>query len=178
MTDEDDVAAVRQCLTGDVNAFERIVDKYQKTIYNVVLRVVNDCEDAEDITQCVFIKAFENLKSFDSRYRLFSWLYKIAFNESLNFIGPRKRIRELDDNLASSEKKPDEVYLEIEMSKNIENALMRLDPLYRVVIVLRHFQDLSYREMSYVLEVPEKTVKSRLFTARQLLRGMLLRKIM
>ena len=172
---DEDAVLVQQCLNGNQKAFEVIVDRYQKPIFNAALRVLNDCEDAADVTQTAFVKAYENLHRFNARYKFFSWLYKIAVNEALNFFNQRKHFGEFDEDIASTEKTPEETYNDIEIGQKIQNSIMNLRFDYRVVLVLSHFQDLSYKEISYILDIPEKTVKSRLFTARQLLKNMLLK---
>lgn len=174
---DDDVKLVKASLDGDRSGFETIVDKYKKTVFNIAIRVINDYDDAEDITQIVFIKAYENLETFDSKHKFFSWLYRIAINESLNFLNQKKRFEEIDtENLSTEEKNPEENYYHSEVSRNIEKALMDLNIDYRLVVILRHFQGLSYDEIGYVLDVPEKTIKSRLFTARSLLKDILSKK--
>ena len=176
MIGQDDLTLVKQSLSGDNKAFESIVDKYQKTIFNVALKVTDDHDDAEDITQSVFIKAYEKLDSFDPKYRFFSWLYRIVINESLNFVNQRNRFEGLDESAASTEKSPEESYDETQTTKAVQDALMNLSLEQRVVIVLKHFQDLPYRDIGYILDLPERTVKSRLFSARQALREILTRK--
>jgi RNA polymerase sigma-70 factor (ECF subfamily) len=173
MNREDDHILVRQCLQGDQKAFEEIVERYHKIVFNVVLRVLNDVEDAADVTQTVFLKAYESLGKFSERYKFFSWLYKIAVNESINTLRQRKQAQGIDSGIISTEKNPEEAYGEVELSEKIQDALMKIGLDYRVVIVLCHFQELSYDEISYVLDLPEKTVKSRLFTARKMLRDIL-----
>jgi RNA polymerase sigma-70 factor (ECF subfamily) len=166
---------VRRCIDGDRMAFEGIVDRYHKAIFNAALRIVSNTDDAADVTQTVFAKAFEKLHTFKYDHKLFSWLYRIAVNEALNSIQRVDRFVELKDDeiLAEQEAATDSLYDENEMSKTIEDALGRLTVDSRVVIVLYHFQQLSYAEISYVLDVPEKTVKSRLFEARNQLRKIL-----
>lgn len=176
MIEENDLKLVRQCLEGDAKAFELLVGKYQKIMFNVALRMINNYEDAEDVTQSAFVKVFEKLDTFDPDYRFFSWLYRITINESLNFLNQRKQFAELDKSLISSEKTPEQRYHERETSRNVQIALMDLKLEYRTVIILKHFQDLSYREIGHILQLPEKTVKSRLFTARQLLKSILIDK--
>lgn len=175
-TEDNDLVLIRHCLDGHGEAFESIVDKYQKIMFNVALRMINNYEDAEDVTQSVFVKAFERLDTFNPNYKFFSWLYRITINESLNFLNQRKQFEELDKGLISTEKTPEEEYEDSETSRGIQKALMDLKLQYRTVIILRHFQNLSYREISQIIQLPEKTVKSRLFTARQLTKDILLRK--
>lgn len=174
MTEENDLMLVSQCLEGDAKAFDLLVTKYQKIMFNVALRMINNYEDAEDVTQSAFVKAFEKLDTFDPDYRFFSWLYRITINESLNFLNQRKQFTELDKSLISNEKTPEQRYQESETSRNVQVALMDLKLEYRTVIILKHLQDFSYREIGDILQLPEKTVKSRLFTARQLLKSILI----
>jgi RNA polymerase sigma-70 factor (ECF subfamily) len=175
MTEPNDAMLVRQCLEGDPKAFELILERYQKKIFNVALRMVNDYQDATDIAQSAFVKAFEKLDTYDPSYKFFSWLYRMAVNEALNFLKQRKRFAALDENLISRERTPEENYEQNEMAQQVEIALMHLNPEHRALIVLKHFQELSYQEIGYIFDVPEKTVKSRIFTARQLLMNVLLK---
>jgi RNA polymerase sigma-70 factor (ECF subfamily) len=176
MIEQDDLALVERCLGGDNRAFEGIVEKYQKPVFNAVFRIVNDYDDSEDVTQAAFVKAYEKLRSFNRKYKFFSWLYRIAVNESINFVNSRKNLEELNESLMSNEKTPDETFDRIDLSERIRDALLDLKLEYRTVVVLKHFQNLSYQEISYIIDVPEKTVKARLFTARERLKGILLRK--
>ncbi len=176
MFDKDERDLVERARRGDTRAFSELVDTYQRVVYNVAFRMVNDREDAEDITQSVFVKTYQNLGSYDSRYKFFSWVYRIALNESLNFRGRRRRHDELDPELESNGRSPDDNAALSEVSGEIGSALMRLSADYRTVVIMRHFLELNQNEMSQILEVPEKTVKSRLHTARRLLGEMLSRK--
>ncbi len=143
MAECDDLVLVRQCLEGNAKAFEAIVDKYQKMIFNVALRMLGDHDDAEDTTQVAFIKGYENLRTFNPKYKFFSWLYRIAVNEAVNRLNQRKRNEALSHDFVSGGKTPEERYGDVELSQNIREALMELDPNYRLAIILRHFQDFS-----------------------------------
>lgn len=173
---DDDALIIQRCLDGDLASFEVIVDRYQRVVFNAAFRVLNDHDDASDVSQAVFIKVFENLKSFNRDLKFFSWLYRITINESLNFNKQKRRLDPVGEDIYSNEKGPDELLHDADISDRIQSALMTLSLEYRVVLVLNYFHDLSYREIGFVLEIPEKTVKSRLFTARQLLKERLLRK--
>jgi RNA polymerase sigma-70 factor (ECF subfamily) len=173
LMERSDEELVRECLTGSDRAFEVLVDRYQKVIFNVAYRMTNDYDAAEDITQSVFVKGFEKMRSFNPKCKFFSWLYRIAVNETLNHINNRKRMEELSPHLVAKQKTPEEEYSEVELSQRMGDALMQLDPKYRIVIVLKHLRDCSYKEMSHALQIPERKVKSRLFTARHLLRNVL-----
>jgi len=177
MSDADDNALVRRCIDGDPRAFEQLLGRYEGPIFNAVLRLVNDYDDARDTTQTVFVKALGGLSSFDPQHKFFSWIYRIAVNESLNLLGKRAR-REMATEPATSgnlESGTDD-HSAVEASRDLHDALARIKPDYRVVIILKHILGCSYRDIAGILQLPEKTVKSRLFTARELLREALLGK--
>jgi RNA polymerase sigma-70 factor (ECF subfamily) len=167
---------VRQCLGGSEKAFEELVDRYQKVIFNLAYRMVNDYDSADDITQAVFVKGYEKMKSYNPQFKFFSWLYRIAVNETLNYIKQRKRLQELSPDMVSTGRSPDQEYRRAELGRKVEEALMDLEPKYRITLVLKHFRECSYKDMSHALQIPEKTIKSRLFTARQLLRAALIKR--
>jgi len=100
MSDQDDELLVRRCLGGDRGAFEVLVDKYQGPLFNVALRMTQVYADAEDITQSAFLKAFESLSSFKPGRKFFSWLYRIAVNESLNFLRAKRHLEPLSEETA------------------------------------------------------------------------------
>ncbi|GJQ21367.1 MAG: RNA polymerase sigma-H factor [Bacteroidia bacterium] len=175
MRQEEDSDLVRQCLDGNQKAFEELVDRYQKPVFNLALRFTTDREDAEDITQTVFVKTFEKLDTFDPKYKFFSWLYKIAVNESINFLNRKRDFDRFDETLHSG-KREEETVGDPEMTLAINNALLELKPDYRILVILNHFQELSYREIAYILDLHENTVKSRLFSARRVLRRVLMKK--
>jgi RNA polymerase sigma-70 factor (ECF subfamily) len=136
--------------------------------------MTNNVEDAEDITQSVFIKVYESLGSYRPEYKFFSWIYRITVNETLNFLKQRNRHGDLDQERLREEETPEEVFEKAEQSERIQKALMEIPLIYRVVILLKHFNHFSYREIAYITDTPEKKVKSRLFTARQKLKEVLL----
>jgi len=168
-----DSALVEKALAGDRHSFELLVEKYYKVLFNGALRMVNDTEDARDIVQVTFLKAYEKLHTFKLEQKFFSWIYRIMFHESLNLLHRRKPRVDLPPTLEEPASNPEEAYAENELSVAISRALQSLSHDNRLVVVLRHFLGLSYDEMSEILDIPEKTVKSRLFTARRQL-GVLL----
>ncbi len=175
MTNDPDAILVLECRKGNRKAFAILVRRYERPIYNAAFRMLNNLDDAKDVTQTVFLKAYENLDSYDPQFRFFSWIYRIAHNESVNLLTRRNRLRPVDEagplvSATDSEKTIDGEQL----GREIQAALMNLKTDYRSVLVLKHFLEFSYREIAETLDIPEKTVKSRLFTARQLLRDELL----
>lgn len=173
MIKHSDSKLINRFLKGDIKSFEILVDRYQKTVYNASLRVVSNEEDAKDITQSVFIKVYEKINTYNQEYKFFSWVYRMTINESINFLKMRRNNIELSPGIVSNEKDPEQQYSELELSEKVQKALMKLTIDNRVVVVLRHFVDLTYREISYILEIPEKTIKSRLYSARRLLGNIL-----
>jgi len=165
MVDTDDAAVVARCLAGEHNAYEAIVTRHHRGLFNVALRMLGNYEDARDATQIAFIKAYEHLDSFNPEQRFFNWLYRILKNECLNALRGRRSAEPVSLALpASSGADPVEVR---ELHQAVQGALLTLSVEYREVVVLRHFTDLSYDEIAAALGIPTKTVKSRLYTARQ-----------
>ena len=169
MSEEDpDASLVERCLHGDLDAFGTLIERYQRQIFRAVLHMVGNYEDAKEVTQQAFMKAFEHLVSFDRDRKFFSWMSRIAMNESINFIKGRRTFEPItEDDGGAPAAEPIERF---EQKRAVRQAVLSLKPEYRAVIVLRHFLDCSYRDAAEVLHLPEKTVKSRLFAARQLLR--------
>jgi len=165
MVDTDDAAVVARCLAGEHNAYEAIVSRYQKGLFNVALRMLGNYEDARDATQTAFIKAYEHLDSFNPEQRFFNWLFRILKNECLNSLRGRRAAEPVSVGLAATNG-ADPVE-ERERHQAVQSALLTLSVEYREVVVLRHFTDLSYDEIAATLGIPAKTVKSRLYTARQ-----------
>jgi RNA polymerase sigma-70 factor (ECF subfamily) len=163
----DDTSLVRETLAGNTGSFEVLVDRYYHVVVNLAYRVVNDTEEARDVAQTTFLKAFEKLPTYDPSYPFFSWMYRIGFNQALNTVRRRKPLEPLADEMRSPLPRPDEDYERGKLSDDIGAALMRLSLDHRLVVVLRHFVGMSYAEMANVLSLPEKTVKSRLFSARR-----------
>jgi RNA polymerase sigma-70 factor, ECF subfamily len=166
--DQQDRALVEQCLENHQDAAAALVDRYQQRLFNVALRMLGNVQDAEDVTQTVFFNVFHKLRTYDPRYKFFSWIYRMTVNESLNTLKRRKPTVTLEDDLdiLAPGAAPDRAEVEDRVGK----ALMGLTPDDRAVVVLRHFASFSYQEIADVLEVPVQTVKSRLFTARERLR--------
>ena len=172
MDDNEDLKLVQESRQGSRESFERLLIRYEKAIFNAAYRTLHDYEDAKDVTQNVFLKAFQNLDRFDGKHRFFSWIYRIALNESINLCKSRRRFDAAEDTRVE-ENTPEKLMGRTELGGVVQAALLSLGFEYRVVIVLRHFNECNYQEMSEILEIPEKTVKSRLFTARALLRDTL-----
>jgi len=171
-----DIELVERCRNGDWTAFTDLVVRYQRPIYNAAFWVLRKPEDANDVTQVVFLKVAERLDEYDPRFKFFSWIYRIAVNESLNLVRRNGREEALDDEIdlpGPESSDPERQASAAEVAKRIRGALMRMTPNDRLVLTLRHFSECSYEEIGQVLDIDQKTVKSRLFEARQRLRELL-----
>lgn len=167
MDEEQEIQLIQRARAGDGRAFGKLALEYQRVLFNLALRMTRNREDARDLTQAVFLKAYRGLQGFDTRRRLYSWLYRIMLNEGLNLLS-RKRVQEpVSEDLPGTQGSPEDDYLSTVIQETVQTALQELSVEQRQIIILRHFLHLSYEEMGEVLEIPAKTVKSRLFTARQ-----------
>jgi RNA polymerase sigma-70 factor (ECF subfamily) len=162
---------IRRVVAGERSAFTGLVEKYEGPISYAIFRIVGDRDQAADITQQAFLSAFEHLSTFDTRHRFFSWLYRIAWNDAINYCHHRKNNKPLGHfDLPSSDPSPVDRLMTKEQNIIIDRAIGALEFKYRVVVVLRHFLDLSYAEIGGIIELPVSTVRSRIHTARALLR--------
>ena len=173
MSSDADRELIQNCMKGDRQAFEALLVKYEKPVFNAAYRMLHSPDDARDVTQTVFLKVIENLDRYDPSYRFFSWIYRIALNESINCLKKQNRLDALDREPEASAGNPEEITGSEQMSTGMQSALMTIKAEYRTVIVLKHFVDCSYNEISQILDIPEKKVKSRLYTGRPLLKDAL-----
>lgn len=165
---------VQACLQGDRSAFDELVDRYQRVLFNAAYRITGSVDDAMDVTQSAFVAAYEKLHTFDPTRRFFSWIYRITCNRALKVMEQRRPLAAIDADAHRVDASPEVLYAATEADEYLERALLDLGPDHRVVIVLKHILGFSYSEISGLLDIPEKTVKSRLFTARRRLRAALL----
>jgi RNA polymerase sigma-70 factor (ECF subfamily) len=172
MDEDQDFELIRRSLEGEPRAFETVIEKYQRMVLNLAYRIVNNSEDAKDIAQAVLIKAYGNLASFDPQHKFFSWLYRIAINESLNFTKKRKRQAELRPRSLALGIDPQDALANNELRQKIENALARLSPRERALVALG-LDGFSYKEIGELLDLSENKVKARLFTARHKIKDIL-----
>lgn len=170
MSDNEDKKIIQEVLNGNTMAFGELIKRYQSQVYSLSLRMTGITEDAEDITQNVFLKVYSKLSNYNPEFRFFSWIYKTAINESINHINARKYSR-LNDNIDFiNEDIAENRIIKDQRNEQIRRSIFRLKPKYRVVIVLKYFEELSYDDICTITGLPVKTIKSRLFEARNILR--------
>lgn len=179
MTREQEAIIVRKVLQGDVNAFEKLVTEYERAVYAIAQRMTGNAEDAADMTQETFIKAYNSLSSFRGDSKFSVWLYRIANNVCLDFLRSRSRrptvslSTEDDDgeetqlDIADESQSP-ELLLESALTRDaVRRGLDSLPPDYKQILLLREIQGLSYEEIAAALGIESGTVKSRIFRARK-----------
>ena len=175
-----DYKLVQLAVKGDEKAYAELLDRYKDAIYYMLLKMVNNKNDAEDLTIEAFGKAFKNIEQYTPNYAFSTWLFKIATNNCIDFIRKKKaNIISIDNGENSSEMSPPSLQSntldpEADMIKNQKVTLMRsvvhkLKPRYRNLIELRYFKEYSYEEIATELNLPLGTVKAQLFRARELL---------
>ena len=176
---------IKQVLKGDQNAFADIVSLYQSRLYQVCYRMLGNKQEAEDITQEAFVRAYINLHTFDQKRKFSTWLYRIATNLCIDRIRKKKPDYYLDaavagtegltmySQVAINEKLPVEKVEEMELQERVQYEISRLPEKYRMIIVLKYIEELSLQEISEIVDMPIGTVKTRLHRGREALRKQL-----
>lgn len=174
-----DYRLVKKALAGDQKAYSELMDKYRDSIYYMLLRMVNNKDDAEDLTIEAFSKAFKNLEQYTPDFAFSTWLFKIATNNCIDFIRRKKKTNfPLDSNededklgmfVKSDTLDPEESMINIQKLKIMRSVIKKLKPSYQDLIEMHYFKELSYEEISEKLELPLGTIKAQLFRARELL---------
>ena len=159
---------VVQARRGDVEAYNLLVSRWEKRVFNYILRLVGNREDALDLTQEVFLKAYQHISKLEELSRFAPWLYRIAHNEAHSMLRRSRPEGELNYEPRSSE--PGARLFPIELSIAVESALKRLNDDQREAVVLKIYQGFKFEEMAEILSCPVSTVKSRLYTALDLLK--------
>ena len=181
-----DQELVRLCLKSDERAARELVDRFQRPVFSLVYRMVRDRELAEDLTQEVFVRTFNNLQRYDRSYKFSSWLFKIAYNLTVDYLR-KKRVKTISIHgspdavtperqeatslaLESDTESPAAMTESKELAGYLEEAIAKLRPEYRTAILLRHVEGRAYEEIADIMDVPLGTVKTYIFRARRELR--------
>ncbi len=185
-TDKD---LVRLSRRGDERAARELVHRFERPVFSIVYRMVRDRELAEDLSQDVFVRTFNNLDRYDRSYRFSSWLFKIAYNLTVDHLRKRglptismhgapdaltpERQEATSLRLESDEEAPDDRLVAKELAGELEEAIAGLREDYRTAILLRHVEERPYEEISEIMGIPLGTVKTYIFRARRELRAVL-----
>jgi RNA polymerase sigma-70 factor (ECF subfamily) len=167
-SDRDLVVRARR---GEIEPFGELVRRYQTTVFNVCYRLMGERREAEDMTQETFIRAMDRLGTFNLDLPFAPWIKRVAANLCLNRLESARPESPLDDERheIASDESPEAAHDESERAKQVRRALRDLPAHYRMVIELRHYQDLSYDEIAQTMKIPLSDVKSHLFRARKIL---------
>ncbi len=167
-----DEALIHSCKTGDKEAWYMLVNKYSNLVFSIAYNFTADSDEAEDVLQEVFIKFFNKIKEIEGDFNIKSWLVRVTKNYCIDIWRKRKRnnfINELNENIDSQAKTPEEELLEKHKKEILESSISELENDFKILIILRDIEGLSYEEISESLKIPIGTVKSRLNRARVLL---------
>ncbi len=180
-----DFELVKKAKAGDGRAYDQLMEMYHDAVFNIILRMVRNRQEAEDLTQETFIKAYNSINSFNEEYAFSTWLFKIASNHCIDFFRKRKLVTysmdepvkykddEIAHEYADNEPTVDKEMVASEKSKMIRQAIEKLPDKYRMAIILRHHEEKSYEEIAEILNLPLGTVKARIFRAREMLKKIL-----
>mgnify|MGYP001217451615 CR=1 FL=1 len=177
---QSDAEIIERILEGDIERYRDLIQRYQHMIYAFIYRMVNNRTDAEDLTQEVFVKAYEKLSTFRGESQFSSWLHTLARNKTIDFLR-RRKFHDSDEQLAnvpskSRDESPQEVLLGKERRREIEEAFNMLSESYREVIVLRCTHEYPFEKIASLLGIAESTARVRYLRARQELAKLLSRK--
>ena len=175
---QDDTQLVKASQQGDQNAFAFLVQRYQRRVFNMNLHMLQDYEDAEEVTQEVFLAAWQGLPSFRGEACFPTWLYRIAYNCALKQLQRRKRERSLQAAMeveqilegVNGEKQAEDILELRDRQAIVREQIEKLPTKYRMVLIMRHLQEMTYEEMADILTIPIGTIKTHLFRARNLLK--------
>ena len=183
----EDRLLVRRAQDGDLSAFDSLIGRYQERVYATIYHMTSNHEDANDLTQETFVKAYKALASFKGDSGFFTWIYRIAVNKTINFLKQRKNrhngfsLNDLDFNAEHnpdlvaliSEKNPRRDMGLAELQEKLNEAMQKLSEVHRLVVTLHDVQGMSHEEIGKIMDCNPGTVRSRLFYARQQLQGSL-----
>jgi RNA polymerase sigma-70 factor (ECF subfamily) len=180
--EQDDAQLVKASQQGDQDAFARLVQRHQRRVFHLSVRMLQDDVDADEITQEAFLAAWQGLPSFRGEACFTTWLYRITYHCCLRQLERRKRERSLQAVIqaeqilegVNKEKQAEDILELCDRQAIVREQMEKLPTRYRVVLILRHFQEMTYEEMAHILSLPVGTIKTHLFRARNLLKERLL----
>lgn len=182
-----DYALVLRAVDGDQKAFAELMERYRDAIFFMLLKMVNNRDDADDLTIEAFGKAFNRIKQYQPNYAFSTWLFKIASNNCIDFLRKekKKRMVSLDNTISGDDgdemtfevkddkPDPEEVFIKEQKAETMREVVDKLKPRYRDLVMLRYFKEYSYDEIAQEMDLPLGTVKAQLFRAREFLSQML-----
>lgn len=180
---------IKKCINGNLKAFDELIEKYEKTAYNIALRMLKNPEDAMDVSQEAFIKVFKSIKTFNFESAFSTWLYRIVTNTCLDFLRKKStRVYSIDNPIHTEDGEierdipddadsPEELLEKKQTKELVTNSINKLEENHRLVIILRDIQGFSYEEISSILDCSIGTVKSRINRARKNLKDIIMKEM-
>ncbi len=167
---------IRSILKGNGERYDDIVERYQAGLYRTAFYYTQNVEDARDITQEIFIKAYNSLAGFKQASTFSTWLYRIAVNHCIDWCRKKKPLLEEStcfDNLCDEEGSPEDLFLRQEIASEVHAAVGSLPTIYSTILILYYFEDFSPQQIADIMDTPKRTVETRLFRARIMLKDKL-----
>lgn len=177
----EDRKLIEKALKGEQKAFETLLNKYRNLVFSIMFKMIRNAQEAEDLTQEAFMKAFSSLATFNDEFAFSTWLMKIASNNCIDFLRKRKlrtysihepvqyKDEKIEIDIPDYDPTPEKTLLQSERSRMIEETIQALPERYRYVIILRHKEEKSYEEIAEIMNLPLGTVKAQIFRAREIL---------
>lgn len=173
---------IKNLIEKDQIAFRKLVEEYQSKFLTMAYKFTNDYNDAEDLCQEIFIKVYRNLSGFKNQSKLSTWLYKIAINTCLDWNRRNKpkifnitNIMDKSVKELSSKHNTEQIIIYKERQQMVHNAVYSLKDKYKTIVILYHFNQLSYKEISFILNIPVKTIETRLYRGRKQIKEQLMK---
>lgn len=177
----DDFKLVQSAIDGDERAYSLLMNRYRNSVYHAMFKMVNNRDDADDLTLEAFGKAFRKLPTYAPNYAFSTWLFKIAINNCIDHIRKKRLVtysmddtfkdsdREFSHNIRDYEPDPEQAMIHDQKLAHVRDVVQSMNTKYRIMIELRYYEELSYEEIAHELSLPLGTVKAQLFRAKELL---------
>jgi len=180
----DDKRLVTKILAGNTKAFESLIEEQKRLVSHIVFRMVSNSSDREEICQDVFVKVYQNLKGFQFESKLSTWIARITYNTCINYLD-KKKIPLFDDcsleeqtldSFPAQDMLPDEYAEKNDVSQRLQTEIDKMPTHFQMILTLYHLDNLTYNQITEIMQMPQGTIKSYLFRARKLLKQRLMAK--
>ena len=179
MENKTDFEIIQACLNGDTECFAELVGRYKNLVYSIILRQTRDNEEANDLSQEVFLKVYKNLKSYSPEFKFSTWVMRITSNHIIDMHRRKKfetvsyeELAESGGNFAETAASPETEYIKHDQTRRINKIVSMLPEMYKIPVVLYHQQGLSYQEIAEKIGEPLSKIKNRIFRGRKMLKTM------
>lgn len=167
---------IRELKKGNNEIFQLIVEEYKNRVFSCAYKFTRNYTEAQDLSQEIFLKIYSNIQNFNFKSKLSTWVYRVATNHCIDWKRKNKKIitvkfdEEIDPSKDNNSFTPEKKMIKKEKKKSISDCLQKMPKIYKECIIMYHFNDMSYKEISKLLKVPEKTIETRLYRGRRLLK--------